>query len=480
MAQSSRTTRVVTRVLQGKPVAYTTRTTRLVARLLQGRTTPRTTRTTRVTLRQIQRLYRIPPHIALPPDIPDFPPVLFPHNWVARVGLETAFLTDITSSAGSVAEERRALRTGPGRTLSVNFTTLNREDSSRLVAACLRYAHQSNVFPLYCDATVTTAPSSGNLLKCDARYKRFFPLQLILIAVWDGTRLVDEQYAYVSTILEDRMLVSDLDGVIPAGAKVYPMIEIEPMLDLVPTLLTDDKVELQLTVLEALGPHTLPPTADDDEDDLDFMQWEGGYPIFDFRVDWSDGVDVHITRSGEQYGQGRDHVVDLAGARPKFGFVFQHTFLSRPEFWEYNRFAESRRGRLNPFWVLNPQTLFKVVSIAGNDVEVEPSSPFAEDWATFIERLGILKTDGTYFMSAITSVAIDGPTQRITFTLTDAPGFGIDVVRHASSMHLCRYLRDALSEVWQTNGVVHINAEVVEILNEGDAVVAGDFPDPIT
>jgi len=426
----------------------------------------------------LQRVYKSPPHVALAPDIPSNNANFFPHNWSSRVNVETAFFTDITESAGSVAEERRSLRSSPGRVITAQFTALNKQDSALLINACLRLADQMNVFPLYSDVATVTAESSGHVLWCDPRFKRFFPLQLVLIAQWSGSRLVAYAYEYVSTVLEDKLIISELAQTVPVGAKVYPMMSIEPRLEITPTLLTDDKITVTVQALEAIGTHTLPPVADDDPVELDYLQWHEDYPVFKFSVDWTESLQVKVLRPGQQYGQGRDQIVDLAGTRPKFGFEFKHTFLNRSDFWDYLRFAESRRGRLRPFWVINPQTYFTVLNLLGNELTVRPVGGSDTDWTDFYTHVALVKTDGTVFISELVSIDTETPSV-LKLIMADAAGFDEDSVRRATFAHLCRYQSDALQESWDTDGVVQVSSNIVEVLQEVDAEIDGDFPDPI-
>lgn len=477
---SGRNTRLVVRVLQQKEPLRTSRATRLTARVLQRRTIVRTSRVTRFVTRMLQQVYALSTKTVETPDLPAAMPAPFLHNWQSFVSLETAFLTDVTASAGSASEERRSLRSSPGRTETVTFTGLTKADSARLIAACLRYMHQLNVFPLYSDVMLVTAASSGSVLKCSPDTRRVFVGQLLLVCEWNGRRLVNAQYLTVQNVSSVRVATDPITGTIPAGAKIFPMMQIVPSLDVTPVLLTDDKVAVALTATEVLGATTLPPSAEDNEVELDFVPWSAGRPIFSFGFDWSESLQVKLVRAGEKYGQGRDQIVDLAAARPQFGFIFKRAFLSRGDFWEYLRFAESRRGRQIPFWVVNPQTLFTVYGISGSDIEVEPTTDDAVDWSVFLEYLGVLKTDGTYYISSISSVAIDGVTKRITFTMDSAPGFTGADVRRVTSAHLCRFARDNVSERWSTAGVVHVESEIIELLNEVSAPVDGTFPDPIT
>ena len=408
--------------------------------------------------------------------VPAIRPIPFPHNWMSSVQVETSFLTDITQSAGSVSEERRGLRRRPGRLITARFTAFTREDSARLLLAVLRYNHQANVFPLYCDVSIVTEASTGNTLKCDTSNRRFFIGMWVLVAEHTGKGLTNEQYVQISSITPGFLGVSLITGTIPVGARVYPLVQIDPNLSMNPVLLTDDKVSVEVAVLELLGPSTLPSTAQDSLSRLSFLQWKDGYPIFEFRKDWTTSVRVNIARPGEKYGQGRDQVISLAGSRPKLGFSMAHTFLNRAEFFHYMKFAESRSGRLRPFWMLNPQRLFTPTSVAGNDIVVEAIGNDVEDW-NFFERVGVVLSDGTIFISKITNVVLGAD---ITFTLEDAPTFVLADIRRMSTAHLCRFNADAISEEWDTSGIVRMSSDVIEVLNEKDATVTGTFPDPIT
>jgi len=383
-------------------------------------------------------------------------------------------MTDITFSGDSVAEERRQLRNRPGRLQSVLLSGLAQNLSARLQMILFRMAHEERVFPLYSDVSIVQS-AAGLTIFCDTQYRRFFFGQRIAIASWSGSRLVNLQYRIVTEIFADRLTVDALSPVPSAGARVYPVIDVHPNLSIDQTVFDREKISASVTVLERIGNSTLPATRTGLPEVNNFYL---DLPVLEFRFDWSSSLRARVTRAGDKFGEGRDEIVTLAGARPQMGFRFDYLFTNRADFWEVLKFFDSRRGRRKPFWVVNPLTLFKPTGVTSFTITVEALENI-EDLDAFLEYLGVEASDGRTFILPYASAVdnLDG-TWTITFTedlsVIGDPG----LIKRVTSAHLCRFAEDAIREEWMTGDKCRVTLNIVELLSENPALIVGAFPDP--
>lgn len=400
---------------------------------------------------------------ALPTPLPSF----FLHNWQIAVRVRSAWSTDITQ-AQSVSEDRLSLVERPYRTVNVKFTGMRRNEATTLMMNIVRLSNSRLILPLFCDKSKTTGTSSGTTILCDTTMRRFFRGGRVAIHIFDtNNRAKNVEYGIIIGLTTGSItLQNPLVNVFPAGARVYPVIDTEIVLNSSGVHVTDEVFDIDLAVNEITGKSALYTIGDELPGGISTFN---GKPVFRPRINWASDRITDVERVGEEIQNGRGVLVSIQGTRPQFSPELAFTSRNRAEAWNVIQFTEYIRGRGRSFYIVAPETYFKVTAITATSLTVEAAGN-ATDIASFIKVVAILMRDGTTYLRDITSVVDNGTTFTLNFlTLGLTPVLGN--IRRATSGHLVRLDHDDIVEDWVTDEHCIIKLKVIELLEEKDVAL---------
>lgn len=397
----------------------------------------------------------------------------FLQNWATQVQMETRYLTDITRSPITGAEERTGLLQRPERQIVVTFLHEGVTDLDRLFVTLRRLTRDQVVLPIFQDALFLDTSGTGqDNLFGDFTNRRFF--DGARVAVFPGHPAsqamirASEVDVYTiqkvfSTLLEvDR----NLDQAYPENQFIcVPLMDLELALEPEFTLLTDDTVRVTLTLNESLGKNSLPPSFTGQVPSG--WRFQLGLPVLEIDSNWTNGLATSYRRYGQRRLEGRKNVVVPEGDR----YVQVQEFklqLERARFWDVLNLFDSRRGRLEPFWEVDNERLWKVLSVSPQFVDVEPFGEFSDFQADFSQWIGIVMTSGAIHVRQINTIQ-DVGTWRITIVAgNDLPTIDVNDIERFSRVRKKRFDEDVLAENWHTTDVVETSFKTVEVLNEKD------------
>jgi len=411
-----------------------------------------------------------------PLSFPIVPPNLLRADWGAELTVESAYSTDVTRAATTIAEERRALVDRPYRTFGVRFVG---QDSERVLQATMNLArrgHTRTILPIYPDFAVVKKLIAPDFIGCDPLYRRFHRGQRVVIHTWSGVNPGLVEYAVVRSVnAEGLELVSPLAGSFPKGSRVYPLVDVEIALEAGLESLVSDALRQTLTLAEVIGKSALPALATGAPPEPHHVD---GFPILVLSPDWASGLTSRVVRHGSQIGSGRGLVTGLAGARPVFVHEAKLKFLNRAAFWRVLRFFDSRLGRARTFWAVSPQALFVPTAIpTSTTIDVKQSGNLS-DLQAFLQHIGIVRRDGSVTIHKVSSIVVQGSDWRVTVIEPHSLS-GVGEIRRLTSAHFGRYFEDSLLEEWSTDNVCESRFQTIELLEE-KAVTIPDVVEGLT
>lgn len=396
-------------------------------------------------------------------DVFDF----FLHNWIQNPVMDTEWSTVVSVSSLNLVEERRGLTPKPRRTITVNWTAVNKDEAHRLWFLLQRMGYQRLRIPVYQDVQITTASSSGTTINCPHQSTRFNTGYRFLIHErTTGGRPTNVQQGYIHNldVGPSFTTVDALTGSYPAGSAVYPVMECELLLDASGVFFNDETAGVQATFSE------IPETAIDGEVNWDslsgFDQYASAngdnYFLFDVGLNWAKDVNPGMFRSGNQQTLGRGNVVTPRGPRPQATFRFSCDQIGRDEAFKVLEFFDAHRGQLIPFFVANPLSLWTVENMGVTFVDVTRSGAI-DDVTDLCSYLYLEMTNGDVYVKPITAVSNNAGLNRLSVTL---PALFAADVKRATTAHLVRFRSDAIREEWFNNEVASFTLDVQEVLNE--------------
>lgn len=394
--------------------------------------------------------------IISPTPLAGFPKQLLA-NWDRKVEIETAYLTAINTQDNG-KEKRKGLKVRPRRFIFARLTGMDQRELAQLRNFQMRTANQVVPYPIYCDITRITFAS--NVFTGDFTNTRFFVgARLIHFAIdYNG---VSEVSLYVITNVTDTE-VTVSTSIADLGANtnfIAPLIDAD--IELKPakeTVLSDNKMTVDVNVNEKMDESGLIPLPMTGFSPAIYA----GRPIFPFEHNWLNDVSLEILRFGTRIEFGRGRLISVDSLRPQVA-IGQKSLFDRQEAFEFLQWFDYCRGRLVPFWVGNPSSLWEVVSIGATTITVKGYGLDDKDITDFY---AYIRGVGDSTVMKIDSVAVVGDDLEITSS--EVPP-GLDVTK-IQPMHLVRFGKDSIREVWTNRDVCEISYELVELLEVEDAV----------
>jgi len=387
------------------------------------------------------------------------------NNWASGCVIESRYETDVTRSPHTYAEERRSLLGRPHRMVRAHWLRQSREQLTQLSSILRQLSGGRLRVPVFPDELEATATGGTNALQVDHTYRRFVTGGKVALYPRSGTAFsVDD----VSVLTIEGRGIGYLDMVetVPAGDWfVVPLLDCEKQLELMPKLLTDNVVQIDIDFDEVPGESALPPIVDDES-------WAGypstrGYPIVTHVHDWSDGRDVSKVRYGSDRETGRSRIVTTHGPRAIQRSTW-NVLADREMFWKVLSLFDGCRGRAGAFWEVDASP-YRVVDTDPTFIDVSPVGSFSEfeDYVRQTDHVGIILDDGSVLDRKVTTIQQIAGVWRLTLDIGEAD-LPVDQVGSFGVLRLCRFYEDLLTEEWLTTEVVRLRFETVEILDEED------------
>jgi len=213
-----------------------------------------------------------------------------------------------------------------------------------------------------------------------------------------------------------------------------------------------------------------------------------GYPIFDIPHNWSTDPTNSVFRYGTKVEFGRGRLVEVDSDRPQMKWGLKSS-MSRAEAFYFLRFFDWARGRLAPFFFVNPQTLWEIVELRPNEIVIKGSTESVDDIMDFFEHVAIKVPNEDPIITTVAQVTAEGDNFVI---LTGAAFDESSAFEGLTSAHLVRFAADAIREVWTNREVCEVSYTLIELLSTGfDSIwggppsfemsdfVFGGFPDTV-
>jgi hypothetical protein len=222
----------------------------------------------------------------------------------------------------------------------------------------------------------------------------------------------------------------------------------------------------ELEVEEISGPGSLPgaqtlpaglPTA-------------SGVAIWPFEQDWSNNLEVEFRREGSSSSDGRDSYFIADGTKERMRTKYlvggdRDATLDLIGFFEYHK------GRLVPFWHLDPQCHWTVHTWQPgsvlNRILLDPLGLFADFQADVAEilKVGIVLTDGTFLIRTVSTTS-SGTFWTMNLTSNLPTGYTAANVKHIALARKTRFDSDTLAEGWGAIECAKISTELLELTGE--------------
>jgi hypothetical protein len=401
--------------------------------------------------------------------------------------MERAWQTDVTRGFDSSAEERWSLRERPVITQTVQLTGMDQNSSADLLTTFARYGQHAQPAPIYSDRTkLTQEYSSGNRLFCDTTYRRFFLGQRIAVASrsW-GVQNVGGAYALAeyATIKAITDTYIDIDNPLLSvdpysiGSLVYPLFDSEPVLNISYDRVTRGIIDGAVTWIERSAQSTLPSLLSSPHVALPVFALHEGLPIFDAKMNGQ--ISGAVTRSGTRFQSGRGSVIDIQGELSHFNITADLRFIDRVSWWRLTSFFDTVRGRTYPFWFVNPQRLWELLSVQSTTVfrvarthywqVFDPTASVSSDGKpSWLNHFALVENDGTVNISTIVSVA---EISKDVWDITVADPLPTSNVRRITAAHKARFDSDVLSDEWITFDVVTTQMSMMQLHDEMEVVI---------
>lgn len=385
---------------------------------------------------------------------------IFDHNWANAVVIDTEWSTAIVRSIDDEAEERLGLVSRPRRTIQLRWTGLSQADTSRLLFYLHRIGDERVYVPLYCDECTVTATSSGTTIYCDTTLRRFHAGGSVAVYQPSPDGPTSPEIATIDSITDTQInLTGALSGSFPAGAVVVPLALAEIVLESDFVAFSDYYSDVALTFVEVLE-SSLPARAAFADLATDGYTTLGSYYVLDTPINWAQPIKMTVQRTGSAQILGRSGKVQTQGPRPFLRFELPLGVLSRDEFDRALRFFDAHQGRLLPWVLINPLTLWEPTGVATTYVDVTEFGDVAgaQDFVTYVA----IETTSAVYVRSVSGVTDLGGTWRIALGAV-IPAIALADIIRVTTAHFVRFATDSMREEWLTTEVVNVKLEAVEI-----------------
>lgn len=391
-------------------------------------------------------------------------------NWLGGMKMESLYLTSIYK-ASETSETRQALRTRPARKISYEFASVGRDFSTVLWGFMQGLTKRRTYLPLFQDGSVVTQDSTGTKIFCDTVNKRFYPGNILLVAIRrydrshkDGTDEDEAMYytGIISSVTSTFInVISPPLAEIPKNSMVYPGILSEiATKDNIFDVFKDTGAIANVTINEVFGPLTIEA---DNSSYSPTLFYEDAF----FTFDWNWKVQPKV-------GLKRDAII-LKGGRyattiPRSGFSTASieaavSVHSRAEWWELTGFLNYIKGRYRAFWVKHPLDAYRLGTYTlfdGADLtEVEVLTQGGINNMYSIQAVWIKDSNGVEYIVKVDAIRAGFTSSSVILELDPTVVTDVEEIKRA---FLVRNTSDKIIEQWFTDqGVVEVNMKMVEL-----------------
>lgn len=407
---------------------------------------------------------------------------LFLASWLEGIQLDTSWPCNVVT-ARTAAEKRFGFTGKPSRHLRVTLRAWFTNEIWQLVNMVRRMGIARSLIPLYCDASKCTVDGSSSFLPCETANRRFYQGGHVAVATLaQGCGGIQRDLSYfrttITNVSADGITVNS-GNVVPYGAKIYPLLEVDLGLEQSLKYITSTNVVISLLAQETAGQSALPPLVDDEEDlGLSTVTVEGKtYPIFDPDVPVDgDSVDFGFSREIRSTHSGLGTIYSLIGDRPRMRRSYGWVTFERAQAFKILRMFDRCGGQLRPFFVSAPLAPWQVFAIGANSMVVRGVNPAAIiDWSAYpyvaIKRKG--GGDTATQVVPISSVTYGSGNFTVNFGASLVSPPTVSEIKLASFGFLARFKDESISEKWVTSDHAQIQSECIEVLREYDVAVSG-------
>jgi hypothetical protein len=233
-----------------------------------------------------------------------------------------------------------------------------------------------------------------------------------------------------------------------------------------------------LEFVEIVGPNLLNPTAATSPAPAGWPVHTDGLPIFETQakglLHWAPTALANYVRPGRVDLKGRKVRVSPDG--PREAQVQTHNFLlRRADFWQVLRFWDSRMGALLPFWEVDLEHRWTVLTAAGVFIEIDPDQgdfdKSFKDPILAAGYLGIVMEGGvTVHIRKIATILETGGKWRCTLDGGEPAlsGINLALIERCAPARIKQFDSDVLGESWITDDIVAADLTTEESLENED------------
>lgn len=391
-----------------------------------------------------------------------------PANWNKSISISTLWDTVVLPNQED-GEARRGNTSKPSRTIKVDVLASSIDQVGRMQGYLQRSGLTRFLAPLYPDqaSCLNNAFGAENaFLPIDLAY----PLQYHRFEVGKYAIVYEPNTERFATLLISaiNLATNTLTFETAVGFEtnrntlVLPVIESKLILGSSSAVVTDRVVTAEIEGQELPGKGVLAPSHAPNQTPAGYPEYSGK-PIMDTPSDSRRPQEVSYSRTGRYHSVGNTQVESVYGDRMRQSRKFSLLFFSRPEFWKFLQFFDSRAGRLFSWWLPSFTHDYEITAFLSNGLKVKSFGPI-EDWEAR-PYISILSEDGTTEIRTIESISTNN--QEDTLILDSAfTTDNIVNVSRAGQAQLVRFAKDEMVENWITDMVVQVNVETLELVEE--------------
>lgn len=378
-------------------------------------------------------------------------PFMLQATWEDGLTITRRFLTSIFNSYGT-GETRKILRKNPVRSMQADLTFLSDTSSVQAWQFVRSRAKGPNVIPFYPDEDSMPQANDSHKLYCDTSYRRYSAGGVVIAIKYDENHSVE----YYDAL---RILAVDPDGVRTETEVVHGYAKgdsISPAIVCYPSFGSDSKSN----IVRSRGTISLDAEEMYDQTALALENSTytpavvNGLPVFNFRINEADSMEISISYQGDRSESGRGSQWYQQGDEVYQNFEVLCVAFNREEYWELVGFLNYIKGRGRPFWIKNYSEFINPFAEGVGYIEVADLD--LPDWED-IKYIWAEAADGSYDIVDVTGVSEVTGGFRITF---DTPSITPATYYQALKSRLDS---DEIQETWFTNHVVEITFPVREL-----------------
>jgi hypothetical protein len=402
------------------------------------------------------------------------PGFFLPPNWAKSMTVSTTWSTTVVPNQKD-GEARRGNISKPTRTIKGDVLASSIEQVGRLQGYLQRTGFTRFLAPLFPDQVFCKEAdfaADNDFLWVSEDYpldvRRFYVGNYVVIFNPRTEFFAVRKITEVNLISNSLTFDDEVGFITHPDTLIVPMISSKLILKNESEVLTDRVVTAEIEGQELPGKDTIRASIEAKTTPAGYSEY-ANLPVLSNEIDRRRGFTSSFERTGQFSAVGNTQVESVYGDRMRQSRKFSLLFSERDKFWRFLQFFDSRAGRLFPWWLPTFAHEYDITAFTVNGVKVRSFGPI-EDWEAR-PYISIRNEDGTVEVRTIESIS----TNNIEDTLVlDEPFVNTSVgsVVMAGAAHLVRFSSDTMEENWITDGVVVVEVEAIEVLQETTITLA--------